>query len=93
MPTMMVVIEGDRCCASKSEVELSTSLTNKAIPQVLTVRFDITEIDSQIWMLRFADLLIIGAGGIVSVGVFWQIVSGKLGLDALFGGALLTALG
>ena len=49
---MMVVIEGDRCCAGESEVELSTSLTNKAIPQVLTVRFDITEIDDQNWMLR-----------------------------------------
>ena len=57
------------------------------------MRFDITEIDGQIWMLRFADVLIIGAGWIVSVGVFWQIVSGKLALDALSGGVLLAALG
>ena len=44
---------------------------------VRTIRFDNTEIDGQIWMLRFAGFLIVGAGRIVSVGVFWQIAGGK----------------
>lgn len=47
--------------------------------QPLVTKIDVTEIDKQLWLLRFGDMGIIGAGWVVSVGVFWQILSGKLG--------------
>ena len=72
--------------------QVSVAASDKTTPQPLTFRFDVTEIDKKVWLLRFADVLIIGAGWIVSVGVFWQIVSGKLALDALSVGILLVAL-
>jgi hypothetical protein len=71
---------------------VSGAASDKTTPQPLTIHFDVTEIDKQVWLLRFADVLIIGAGWIVSVGVFWQIVSGKLALDPLSGSVLLAAL-
>ena len=71
---------------------MSVAASDKTTPQPLSIRFDVTEIDKQIWLLHFADVLVIGAGWIVSVGAFWQIVSGKLALDPLSGGVLLAAL-
>jgi hypothetical protein len=52
--------------------------------------------DHALWLLNLASLLIIGAGWLTSVSVFWQVIGRKIPLDALsigfFCGSLLMTI-